>query len=142
VPREVWSKRYDLINEFEQGLIENGTTIIKFFLHISADEQLRRFKQRIDDPARHWKISEADYQERTFWKDYQKANEDALRKTSTRNAPWFVIPANHKWFRNLAVSQIAVETLESLRMKFPAPTVNLEDIKRRYHAAAEAESKK
>lgn len=142
VPKEVWSKRYDLINEFEQSLVENGTTIIKFFLHISADEQLRRFKQRFDDPARHWKISEADYQERTFWKDYQKAYEDALSKTSTRNAPWFVIPSNHKWFRNLAVSQIVVETLESLRMKFPAPTVNIDDIRRRYHAAAEAELKK
>jgi PPK2 family polyphosphate:nucleotide phosphotransferase len=141
VPRDIWSKRYELINDFEQSLAENGTHIIKFFLHISADEQLRRFKQRIDDPARHWKISESDYQERPFWKDYQEAYEVALSKTSTRHAPWFVIPSNHKWFRNLAVSQILVEALESLGMKFPAPSVDIKEIRRRYHAAAGTEQK-
>jgi PPK2 family polyphosphate:nucleotide phosphotransferase len=141
VPRDIWSKRYELINDFEQSLAENGTHIIKFFLHISADEQLRRFKQRIDDPARHWKISESDYQERPFWKDYQEAYEVALSKTSTRHAPWFVIPSNHNWFRNLAVSQILVEALESLGMKFPAPSVDIKEIRRRYHAAAGTEQK-
>ncbi len=135
VPQEVWSKRYELINSFEKNLAANGTLILKFFLHISREEQLRRFKQRLDDPERQWKISEADYAERKFWSDYQDAYEDALSQTNTKYAPWFVIPANHKWFRNLAVSRIVVETLESLKMKFPEPTVNLKDIKRKYHAA-------
>ena len=137
VPKEIWSKRYDLINDFERNLVENGTHILKFYLHISEDEQLRRFKQRLDDPARHWKISDSDYAERKLWKDYQEAYEDALGKTSTKHAPWFVIPSNQKWFRNLAVSRIVTETLESLGMKFPPPTVNIEEISRQYHAAEE-----
>ncbi len=137
VPERVWSKRYGLINDFEKGLINNGTRIIKFFLHISPDEQLRRFKKRIDDPARHWKISESDYSERALWPKYTEAYADALGETSTKHAPWYVIPSNKKWFRNLAVSKIVVETLESMDMKFPAPTVSLDDIKRKYHAAAE-----
>lgn len=135
VPKEVWSQRYSMINEFEKNLVDNGTQIIKFFLHISPEEQLRRFKQRLDDPARHWKISETDYSERELWDDYTKAYEDALRETSTKHAPWYVIPANHKWFRNLAVSRIVVETLESLEMKFPEPSVNIEEIKKNYHQA-------
>jgi PPK2 family polyphosphate:nucleotide phosphotransferase len=139
VPEDIWSKRYDLINDFEKGLVANGTHIVKFFLHISPEEQLRRFKQRLDDPARHWKISEADYAERELWPQYNEAYEDALRKTSTKHAPWYIIPANHKWFRNLAVSKIVVETLESLNMKFPEPTVDLKDITRKYHAAEQEE---
>ena len=138
VPKEVWSERYDLINDFERNLVENGTHILKFFLHISLDEQLRRFKQRLDDPARHWKITDADYTERRLWPEYQNAYEDALEKTSTKHAPWFVIPANRKWFRNLAVSRIVTETLESLDMKFPEPVVNIDEIRRQYHAAEEA----
>lgn len=141
VPQEVWSKRYELINAFEKSLVANGTHVLKFFLHISEDEQLRRFKQRLDDPKRHWKISEADYEERKFWKDYRKAYEDALSQTSTKHAPWFIIPANHKWFRNLAVSRIVAETLESLKMNFPDPTVNIKDIKRKYHAAKKEEDR-
>jgi PPK2 family polyphosphate:nucleotide phosphotransferase len=139
VPPKVWKERYELINDFERNLVENGTHILKFFLHISADEQLRRFKQRLDDPARHWKISAADYGERKLWPQYQEAYEVALNQTSTRHAPWFVIPANHKWFRNLVVSRLVTETLESFGMKFPAPTVNIEDIRRQYHAAEKAE---
>jgi len=135
VPDKVWSKRYELINAFEKSLAANGTHILKFFLHISKDEQLRRFKQRLDDPQSRWKISEADYEERKFWKDYQEAYQDALSQTSTKHAPWFVIPANHKWFRNLVISRIVAESLESLEMKFPEPTVNIKDIKRKYHAA-------
>jgi PPK2 family polyphosphate:nucleotide phosphotransferase len=141
VPQEVWSKRYELINAFEKNLVANGTHILKFFLHISKDEQLRRFKQRLDDHKRQWKISETDYTERRFWKDYQEAYQAALSRTSTKHAPWFVIPADHKWFRNLAVSRIAVETLESFKMKFPEPTVNLKDIKRKYHAAEKEEER-
>jgi PPK2 family polyphosphate:nucleotide phosphotransferase len=135
VPKSIWSERYDLINDFEKGLVANGTQIVKFFLHIDKDEQLRRFKKRIDDPARHWKISESDYSEREHWDDYTTAYEEALSKTSTKHAPWYVIPANDKTFRNLAVSRIVVETLESLDMKFPAPTVGIKDVKRKYHAA-------
>jgi PPK2 family polyphosphate:nucleotide phosphotransferase len=137
VPKNVWSKRYDLINDFEKNLVENGTHILKFYLHISEAEQLRRFKQRIDDPARHWKISESDYKEREYWDDYTKAFEDALSKCSTAHAPWFVIPANHKWFRNLAVSQIVVKTLESLKMEFPNPAVDIKEVKEKYHKAEE-----
>ncbi|MFY9630154.1 MAG: PPK2 family polyphosphate kinase [Candidatus Cybelea sp.] len=139
VPKSVWSKRYELINEFERNLSLAGTTILKFFLHISEKEQLRRFKKRLDDPARQWKISEADYSERAFFKDYAKAYEDVLEKTSTSYAPWYVIPARHKWFRNLAVSKIVVETLESLGMKFPSPSVDLDEIRRKYHSAERAE---
>jgi PPK2 family polyphosphate:nucleotide phosphotransferase len=142
VPKKVWSKRYDLINDFEKNLVENGTHILKFYLHISKDEQLRRFKQRIDDPARHWKISESDYSEREYWDVYTKAFEDALSKCSTQHAPWFVIPANHKWFRNLAVSQIVVETLESMRMEFPKPTVDIKEVKERYHRSEKEEEAK
>lgn len=137
VPKKVWSKRYEQINDFEKNLADNGTHILKFFLHISPDEQLRRFKQRIDDPARHWKISESDYKERKYWDDYSKAFEDALSRCSTAHAPWFVIPANHKWFRNLAVSQIVVEALESLEMTFPQPSVDIGEIKEKYHQAEE-----
>jgi PPK2 family polyphosphate:nucleotide phosphotransferase len=140
VPKKVWSKRYDLINDFEKNLVDNDTHILKFYLHISKDEQLRRFKQRIDDPARHWKISESDYKERDYWDDYTKAFEDALSTCSTKHAPWFVIPANHKWFRNLAVSQIVVETLKSLKMEFPKPTVDIGEIREKYHLAVEEEA--
>jgi len=137
VPKKVWSKRYELINDFEKNLSDSGTHILKFYLHISDDEQLRRFKQRIDDPARHWKISESDYDEREYWNDYIEAFEDALGRCSTEHAPWFVIPANHKWFRNLVVSQIVVETLESLKMEFPKPTLDINEIKEKYHKAEE-----
>ena len=141
VPKEVWKTRYESINAFEKTLHQEGTAILKFFLHISKEEQLHRFKQRLDDPKRQWKISEADYAERKFWSEYQEAYEDALSQTSTKHAPWFVIPANHKWFRNLAVSRITVETLESLKMKFPEPAVNIKDIKRKYHAAEKEEDR-
>jgi PPK2 family polyphosphate:nucleotide phosphotransferase len=138
VPKKVWSKRYDLINAFEKNLVDNGTQILKLYLHISEAEQLRRFKQRLDDPARHWKISESDYKEREYWDDYTKAFEDSLSNCSTEHAPWFVIPANHKWFRNLAVSQIVVEALESLKMEFPNPTVDIREVREKYHEAEAA----
>jgi len=141
VPKEVWSKRYDEINAFEKQLTDNGTHILKFYLHIDKDEQLARFKQRLDDPNRHWKISESDYAEREYWHEYQKAYEDAISNCSTKDAPWFIIPSNHKWVRNLAVSQILVDALESLGMKFPAPTVDIAEIKRKYHAAEKEEKK-
>jgi PPK2 family polyphosphate:nucleotide phosphotransferase len=136
VPKKVWSKRFALINEFEQMLSDQGTTIIKFFLYISAEEQLERFKQRLDDPQRRWKISDSDYKERGFWGDYIKSYEDMLAKCSTKHAPWYVIPANHKWFRNLAVSRIIADTLDDLGMQMPKPTVDLDLIRQQYHAAA------
>jgi PPK2 family polyphosphate:nucleotide phosphotransferase len=141
VSREVWSKRYAHIHHFEQLLHDSGVHILKFFLYIGKAEQLARFKERLDDPAKQWKISDADYEERQYWDDYQAAFEDALSECSTTHAPWFVIPANHKWFRDLAVSQIIVETLEGLKMELPEPTVNLHQIRQKYHAAA-AEGKK
>ncbi len=134
VLKPVWSKHYDQINDFEQCLSENGTHIIKFFLHISKDEQLKRFEERLDDPTKHWKINESDYTERERWNEYMAAFEDMLSKCSTEYAPWFVIPANHKWFRDLAVSQIMVEYLEGLHMKFPPPSVDIDQICKKYHA--------
>jgi len=141
VPREVWARRYDEINAFEKQLANDGTHIQKFYLHIDRMEQLARFKQRLDDPARHWKISESDYTEREFWPQYQEAYEEAISKCSTTHAPWYIIPSNHKWFRNLAISQILANTLESFNMKFPPPTVNIEEIRRKYHAAIKEERK-
>jgi len=141
VPKKVWSQRYEQINAFEQRLVANDTHILKFFLHISKEEQLQRFKQRLDDPARYWKISEADYQEREYWKDYESAYEEVLSKCSTDIAPWFVIPSDHKWFRNLAVSQIIVDAMENLDIKLPKPTVDVAEMRRKYHAL-EGKSKK
>src|SRR5437660_6332025 len=139
-PEKVWSKRYDQINDFEQLIsTENNTTILKFFLHISKDEQLARFKKRLDDPARQWKISESDYKERDYWDDYIEAFEEVLTKTSAEHAPWFIIPANHKWFRDLSISQIITRTMEEMDMQFPKPTVNLGEIRRKYHQAADDE---
>jgi PPK2 family polyphosphate:nucleotide phosphotransferase len=140
VSEKVWSKRYDQINDFEQLIAtENNTTILKFFLHISKQEQLERFKKRLDDPARQWKISDSDYKERDYWKDYTEAFEDVLTRTSTEHAPWFIIPSNHKWFRDLAISQIITRAMEEMNMQTPKPTVNLTQIRREYHKAADEE---
>jgi len=139
VPDSVWSKRYDLINDFEKTLSQNGTTILKFFLHISPEEQLSRFKQRLDDPSRHWKISETDYSERELWPQYMEAYEDAIALTSTKHAPWYIIPANHKWFRNLAVSQIIADTMDEMGLQLPATQVDIAEMRRKYHAAEREE---
>jgi PPK2 family polyphosphate:nucleotide phosphotransferase len=134
VSKDVWSKRYNEINAFERAITNSGTTLVKFFLHIDKEEQLRRFHDRLDEPDKQWKISDSDYSEREFWDDYQQAYMDALGKCSFNYAPWYIIPANHKWFRNLAVSQILVETMESLKMKYPEPSVDLGEIRKLYHA--------
>ena len=139
--RLVWSARYELINDFEKILERNGTTILKFFLHVSPEEQLARFKERLDDPLRNWKISESDYTEREFWSKYVEAYEEALEKTSTRHAPWFVIPADHKWFRNLAISQIVADTMKEMGLKLPPTRVDPKEIRQRYHAAEKAAEK-
>jgi PPK2 family polyphosphate:nucleotide phosphotransferase len=133
--KAAWTRRYRNIRDFEALLSEKKTTILKFFLHISKDEQLERFAQRLDDPARNWKISEADYTERNFWDEYMEAYEEAITATTAPHAPWYVIPSNHKWFRNLAVSQIMADTMADLDLAFPPPPVNLADIRRKYHAA-------
>jgi polyphosphate kinase 2 (PPK2 family) len=124
VPKTVWSKRYGQINDFESMLDTNGVKIIKFFLHISKEEQKRRFQARLTDPTKLWKASEADFAERRFWDDYMAAFEDAISKCSSKQAPWYVIPANKKWFRNLAISRIIVETLQGLKMKYPKATID------------------
>lgn len=128
VPKEVWSKRYEQINAFEKLLAENGTTILKFFLHISKDEQKERLQARLDDPTKHWKFSLGDLGERKLWDDYQAAYEDALNKTSTEHAPWYVVPANRKWYRDLVISKVLVETLEGLKMKYPEPKDDLSGV--------------
>jgi PPK2 family polyphosphate:nucleotide phosphotransferase len=142
VPEEVWSNRYSLINHFEKGLAANGTHILKFYLHISSEEQLNRFQERLDDPTRQWKISELDYEERKYWKEYTRAYEDALRETSTGHSPWYIIPSNNKWFRNLAISQIVVEKLVSLNLKLPKPQADISKIRRKYHQAVVLEKEK
>ena len=139
VEHSVWSKRFDLINDFEKMLAQNGTKILKFYLHISPEEQLERFKQRLDDPSRNWKISEGDYSERELWPKYVDAYEDAMELTSTKHAPWYVIPSNHKWFRNLAASQIIADTMDEMGLKLPPTRVNIVDIRRKYHAAEREE---
>jgi PPK2 family polyphosphate:nucleotide phosphotransferase len=139
IDKTTWTARYKRIRDFETLLGENGTTIVKFFLHISKDEQLTRFAQRLDDPSRNWKISESDYTERALWDSYIEAFEDAIPATSTKEAPWYVIPSNHKWFRNLTVAQIMADTMEDLKLAYPKPTVDLDDIRRKYHAATKEE---
>jgi len=128
-PKPVWSKRYEQINDFERMLSDNGVRIVKFLLYIDKDEQAKRFRQRLDDKSKNWKFSPADVKERGYWDQYTGAYQDMLRKCSTKCAPWYVIPANNKWFRNLAVSQILRETLESMDLKFPKPSADLSGIK-------------
>jgi len=125
VPKEVWSKRFRQINNFERMLSENGFTILKFFLHISKEEQKKRFIQRMTDPARNWKLSLPDFEERQHWDDYMEAYQDVLRKCSRPWAPWFVIPANNKWFRNYLVAELIVSALDNMKLKYPAPSVDL-----------------
>ena len=130
VDKKVWSKRYDQINDFEKLLTENNTHIFKFFLHISKDEQLKRLRERIDEPDKNWKINPKDFEERQYWADYVGAYEDALSRCSTSHAPWYVIPANKKWFRNYAVSQIITDALDALKMKYPKPDVDLSKLRK------------
>jgi len=129
VPKEIWSERYELINDFEKLLAASGTRIVKFFLNISKEEQLKRFLSRLGDQAKTWKISDGDYKERQYWDKYMTAFEDALGKCSKPHAPWYVIPANHKWFRDVLISEILVRTMEEMNMKLPQPTVDLQLVK-------------
>jgi PPK2 family polyphosphate:nucleotide phosphotransferase len=139
IGKSVWEERYRHIRNFEQLLADNSTHIVKFYLHISREEQLERFAARLEDPQRNWKISDSDYSERPHWNEYMAAYEDAISATSTALAPWYVIPSNHKWYRNLAVSRVIVEALEELKMSYPKPQVDLRDIRRKYHSALKDE---
>jgi PPK2 family polyphosphate:nucleotide phosphotransferase len=122
VTDEIWEKRYKQINAYEKHLVQNGTLILKFFLNVSREEQRKRFLARIDEPAKNWKFSVADYKERGFWKEYQKAYEDCINQTSTEWAPWFIIPAYRKWFTRLCVSETIVRTMKNLELKYPEVT--------------------
>jgi len=130
----VWKRRFDEINNYEKYLHGNGTRVVKFFLHLSKDEQKRRFLERIERPEKNWKLSPSDVKEREHWDDYQKAYEEAITHTSTKDAPWYVIPADHKWFARIAIADIVVETLKGLKLDYPqvndAQHQQLEEAKR------------
>jgi len=121
IPEKTADQRLDNINTFESMLADNGVVILKFFLHISHTEQTRRLQARLDDKDKHWKISDADFHERKFWKQYMKAYDDILSTTSRKHAPWFVIPADDKNYRNVAISEILVEALKGLKLSYPKP---------------------
>jgi PPK2 family polyphosphate:nucleotide phosphotransferase len=127
-PKGRWQKRYEQITHFEKLLAEEGTTIIKFFLHISKEEQKERLQARLDDPDKRWKFAVGDLNERDLWDSYMAAFEEALSKTSTDSAPWYIVPANRRWFRDLVVSEVLVETLESLGLEYPEPTEDLDNV--------------
>jgi PPK2 family polyphosphate:nucleotide phosphotransferase len=127
-PEKVWSKRYDHINGFEKMLADEGTTIVKFFLHISKDEQKRRLEARLKEPHKQWKFNPGDLAERKLWDQYMEAYEDAIRKCSQKSAPWYVVPADRKWYRNWVLSDVLVRTLEELDMKYPKPAPGLDKI--------------
>jgi PPK2 family polyphosphate:nucleotide phosphotransferase len=125
VPPSTWKRRYDHINAFERLLVDEGTTILKFFLYIDRDEQRERFQARLDDPSKNWKFRLGDLEERKRWDDYIAAYEDVLERCSTEYAPWYVIPSNRKWFRNLAVAEILADTIAALKPRYPAPEEDL-----------------
>jgi PPK2 family polyphosphate:nucleotide phosphotransferase len=125
-PEKVWKKRFQQINAFERMLVDEGTTVVKFYLHIDKEEQRLRLLERIDVPEKQWKFSSGDLKERGFWKDYMQAYEDVLSKTSTREAPWYIIPANRNWYRNWLIASILVKVLKDLKMEFPPAEENVE----------------
>ena len=131
VPEEVWSKRYEHINAFERMLCDEGTTILKFYLHIDLKEQAKRFLARVEDPTKQWKFNPGDLSERERWNEYMQAYEDMLNRTSTTWAPWYVIPANKKWYRNWLIAKIVVKTLKDLDMRYPQPAEDLEHYHKR-----------
>lgn len=118
-PEKIWKQRYNHIVDFERMLAEEGTTIVKIYLHISKDEQKRRIVSRLENPNKHWKFNPDDLKDRVLWEDFMKTYEDLLSKTSTEHAPWYVVPANRKWYRNLVVARIMVDTMRKLNMKLP-----------------------
>ena len=128
VPKRVWKRRYEHIRGFERMLTDEGTTVVKVFLHVSRDEQGRRLQERLDDPEKRWKFRAGDLDDRKLWDDYAAAYEDAIRETSTELAPWFVVPADHNWVRNLAVGEILVDALDRLQLQLPKPDPGLDGV--------------
>jgi PPK2 family polyphosphate:nucleotide phosphotransferase len=128
-PKEVWSARYEQINSFEKMLTENNTILLKFFLHISKDEQAKRLEARIEDPTKNWKLEMNDLKTRAYWNDYQAAYEDVINKCSTEYAPWHVVPANHKWYRDYVIAETMAKALEKLKMTWPKPKMDLSKLK-------------
>ncbi len=129
VSKKVWKKRYEHINNFEKMLADEGTTILKFYLNISKDEQKERFEERLDKKEKNWKFSLGDLEVRKKWNNYMKAYEDMLEKTSTKYAPWYIIPSNRKWYRNLVIASIIIDKLEKLKMEFPEPQDDLSGVR-------------
>jgi PPK2 family polyphosphate:nucleotide phosphotransferase len=127
-PEKVWKARYDQINEFEKILADTGTRILKFFLYIDKEEQRERLEKRLKDPAKQWKFRRGDLDDRKLWDEYITAYEDVLEKTSTEQAPWYIVPANRKWYRNLVVSRVLIDALERLKMRYPRPAEDLSGI--------------
>ncbi len=128
VSTQVWKQRYEQINQFEQLLAASGTRILKFFLHISKEEQKERFQERLDNPEKHWKFSKGDLPVREKWDEYMRAYEDAISHCNTTHAPWYIVPANRKWYRNLVVTRTIVETLEAMNPRFPPPEPDLDTV--------------
>lgn len=128
VPQEIWSKRYDQINNFERLLVQEGTTILKFYLHIDLQEQKERLQARLDEPHKRWKFNSSDLKERQRWSEYTRAYEQVLSKTSTEWAPWYIIPSNRKWYRNIVIGTILIESLKKLDMRYPQPEDGLDQI--------------
>jgi PPK2 family polyphosphate:nucleotide phosphotransferase len=129
VPPNIWRGRFEQINAFEKYLTENNVVLLKFFLHISKDEQARRLQARIDDPTKNWKFQTEDLKMRPYWDQFQKAYEDVINRCSTRSAPWFIIPANHKWYRNFIIAKIISKTMEGMNLQYPAPRPELAKLK-------------
>jgi len=127
-PEKVWSKRYEHIRNFEKMLADEGTAILKFYLHIDYEEQRKRLESRIKDPQKHWKLSASDIPERKLWKEYQKAYEDAIGETSRKYAPWYIVPSNNKWYRNLVISSVIRDTLKGLKSEFPKPSFKVSEM--------------
>ena len=128
IPPEIWERRYEHINDFERMLANEGTEILKFYLHIGWEEQKERFRARLENRNKQWKFNLGDLEERKFWTEYMRAYEDMLSKTSTEEAPWYIVPANKKWYRNLVVATILVEKMEGLNMSYPDPEDNLSEV--------------
>jgi PPK2 family polyphosphate:nucleotide phosphotransferase len=128
VPKKVWRQRFVQINHFEELLADSGTTVLKFFLHISKDEQKKRLESRLTDPQKQWKFNVEDLKERERWDDYMAAYEDALTKCNTKYAPWHIVPANHKWYRNLVITRAILDAMEALDLKYPEPKDDLSKV--------------
>lgn len=128
VDENIWSRRYTQINNFERMLSEEGVNILKFFLHIDKDEQKARLMARLDDPKKHWKFNTGDLKERELWSDYMMAYEEVLSRTSTKWAPWYIVPANRKWYRNFIIASVLIKTLKGMNMEYPHPKEDLSHV--------------